>query len=201
MIGGTNIPTKTTPHGGTKDPSYGVYIQDTDGYYHTALEWDGSYVPNGIAVIASDCRFVIALDEESTLQWSTSNSNTVSNVMMTTVRTTAITDYQGDANTTEIINQLGVGNAPSAEYCRKYTFPNGSTGYMGAAGEWNVALINNSAIDEALIKCGGVAMSTGSYSATTQVDKTRNWVVPWTSTTIGVGSKINYRPIRAFCSI
>lgn len=193
--------TYTLAHTGTTSPSNGVYIMDTDGYYHTSSEWDGTYTPNGIAVITSSCRFVMALANaySSYCAWG-GYGTTVSGIVTTTSEGTAQGDYAGDANTTQIISQLGASSAPAANYCRSYTFPNGATGYLGAAGEWQAALDNKSAIATALTTCGGTAMS-NYYWTSTQYSSYRSWYMSWTNEYLDYYTKGNHYYVRAFAAI
>lgn len=192
---------------GTKNPTNGVWIQDTDGYCHTADAWSGKYTANGIAVVTSNCRFVIALQDaySSTCQWG-SYGTLVSGIITTTSETTSKTDYAGESNTTTILNQLGYSSsdndAPAAYYCRAYTFPNGKAGYLGAAGEWQAALDNKTAIVSALNKCGGIAMS-AYYWTSTQYSSNYSWYMHWNNDTLYAYRKDynNSYSVRAFSAI
>lgn len=149
-------------HPGTLEPTNGVYIQDTDGYFHTSDEWDGTFVPNGVAVITDACRFVIALEHK----YFSSSAGYVNGVVSTGNSVVAATDYAGEANTTAIIDSAwSIYNTP-VEYCRGYVFPNGAIGYLGAAGEWQAAVDNKSAIEAALSKCGGLGINTIYWTST-----------------------------------
>lgn len=197
--------TYTVEHSGTTSPSNGVYIQDTDGYFHTESEWDGSYTPNGIAVITSNCRFVMALsDAHSTYcQWG-SYGTEVSGITTATDISTAKTDYDGEAQTTTILSVLGnssdTDDAPAAYYCRAYTFPDGKKGYLGAAGEWQAALDNKAAVASALSKCGGTALS-DYYWTSTQYSSNHSWAMYWNYEYLTNSYKRNDRYVRAFAAI
>lgn len=177
-------------HTGTLTPSNGVYIQDTDGYYHTSDDWDGTYTPNGIAIISDNCKYAIALEELGTCFWGGYNIY-IQGVKQTENSDSAYRDFVGDANTTLIIDQLKgvndgrVDGAPAAETCRSFTFPNGSKGYLGAAGEWYTCFQNQSAVDAAFNKCGGTVLHQSSssmydcYWTSTQARDTNSWFVKW----------------------
>lgn len=190
-------------HAGTKNPSNGVYIQDTDGYFHTETEWTGEYTPNGIAVITSNCRFVMALEDayNSNCQWGNSDTE-VSGITTTTDVSAALADYDGEAQTTTILNQLGNSStaAPAAYYCRAYTFPNGKKGYLGAAGEWETVLNNFNAIVSTLVKCGG-SMMLLDYWTSTQYDSDSSWWSYKLLDKIDNSFKTDTYGVRAFCSI
>jgi hypothetical protein len=44
----------------------GVFIEDIDGNLYTEAEWDGSKTANGVAVVADNCEFVMALEDAHT---------------------------------------------------------------------------------------------------------------------------------------
>lgn len=127
---------------------------------------------------------------------------TVSGITTTAIKGTAQGDYDGEAQTTTILNTLGnnSSDAPAAYYCRAYTFPDGSTGYMGAAGEWQAALDNKSAIASALSKCAGTAMSDW-YWTSTQFGYYDSWYMRWNGETLAGGYKGNYNGVRAFATL
>lgn len=195
-------------HSGTKNPSIGIYIQDTDGYFHTEAEWDSTYTPNGVAVITSKCRFVIALENahSSTCMWG-GYGKSVSGIVTTSSEITAAKDYTGESNTTTIINALNgvndgyVTGAPAAEYCRAYEFPDGSIGYLGAAGEWQAALDNKAAITSALSKCGGASMNSSYWTSTQSNSVDFCWIMVWSGGYLNNGAtKRASEYVRAFCS-
>ena len=69
-------------------------------------------------------------------------------------------DFAGKSNTDKIIAQLGTGNAPAAEYCSNYIFPNGQKGYLPALGEWQIAYDNKTEIDACMSLIGGTSIYT-----------------------------------------
>ena len=159
----------------------------------------------GVAVIDENCSFVI----EKTLSYSYKTwggrGTTISGITTTTNDTTAKTDYSGESNTTKIINQLGSGNAPAAEYCRgRSCTVNGTTlhGYLGSCGEWQTAYNNKSSINSALSKIGGTAMKTGAniyHWTSTQFYSDNAWILSWTDGILETGYDKNYGNfMRAF---
>lgn len=201
-----NVVYQKITHTGTTNPTNGVYIQDTDGYCHTESEWDGTYTPNGIAVITSNCRFVIALEDAHTgyCEWG-SYGTLVNGITTTDVGVEAKADYAGESNTTTILNQLGnspsTSDAPAAYYCRAYIFPNGKKGYLGAAGEWWAVLDNNNAITSALSKCGGTSVNDRFWTST-QCNLYNGWYMNMTSGYLDYISKYSSTiNIRAFAAI
>lgn len=194
-----NVVYQKITHTGTTTPTNGVWIQDTDGYFHTEAEWDGKYTPNGVAVITSNCRFVIALKDANPVECEWDAYYTpVSNIATETSSFTAKTDYKGDANTTQIINQAR--DAAAANYCRNYKFPNGKVGYMGAAGEWQAALDNKAAIDSALSKCGGTSLEMY-YWTSTQHSSNFSWYMDLFNKHLEYDGKIYAYRVRAFAAI
>ena len=120
--------------------------------------------------------------------------------------TTALLNYHGEQDTTAIINALKGTNdgysdgAPAAEYCRAYIFPNGSIGYLGAAGEWQAALDNKTAINSALKLCGGVEMSEV-YWTCTQYNNVKSWYIRWHNEYFEISDRNSGCGVRAFASI
>ena len=165
----------------------GVYICDNTGALTAVGSWNTSNNSSaiGVAVVSDNCSFII----EKTASYSGkawgSDGTTISGITTTTDSTAAKTDYAGESNTTKIINQLGSGNAPAADYCRSRSCTvNGTTlyGYLGALGEWQTAYNNKSSIDSALSKIGGTAMSTDHYHWTsTQNSSNDAWVLDWSN--------------------
>lgn len=184
--------------------SRGVYIEDIDGYLHTEHGWDGSKVANGIAVLTNNCKFVMALQDAytSSCQWG-SYGISVSGITTTISEAEALADYDGEAQTTTILGELGnspsVDDAPAAYYCRAFTFPNGKKGYLGAAGEWKDVIDNYEAISLALSKCGGSDMSF--YWTSTQFGSDDSWSISFGSDYLEYVSKIANSFVRAFTSL
>lgn len=186
---------------------YGVYIQDVEGRLWTEDDWDGSVTPNGIAVITSNCRFVMALEDvySSPCSWGGYGAE-ISGIVTTTSSNTAETDYLGDVNTTTIINALKGTNdgyadgAPAAENCRSYTFPDGATGYLGAAGEWCAVLDNEDTIATALTACGGTALS-NAYWTSTLYSYPSSWSIYMHGGTLSGEHRYALFDVRAFAAI
>lgn len=188
----------------------GVFIQGVSGKLYETNAWTSQETPNGIAVITEDCRFVMALNDAHTTycEWGSMNTE-VSNITTTKSESVAQTDYDGEAQTTTILNTLGnsssTSDAPAAYYCRAYTFPNGKKGYLGAAGEWDTALDNKKAIDSALQKGGGVSIG-DYYWTSTQYNSYISWSVAWDVIYSEYGylldeDKDTENFVRAFCSL
>lgn len=181
----------------------GVYIEDIDGNLYTEAEWDGSKIANGIAVLTDNCRFVMALEDAhtSTCQWEGSRTK-VSGITTTMDESIAMIDYDGEAQTTAILSELGNSSsaAPAAYYCRAFTFPNGKNGYLGAAGEWQAALDNKAAVVSALSKCGGSALN-NFYWTSTQGDTLNSWSMDWNVYGLCFSGKSNNNGVWAFTSL
>lgn len=184
---------------------YGVFIYDTNGNLTKPEEWDTANNDSavGVAVIDENCSFVI----EKTVSYSTriswgGHGTTISGIKTSESFGTAKTDYAGESNTTKIINQLGSGNAPAAEYCRgRSCTVNGTTlyGYLGAYGEWKTAYNNKSAIDSALSKIGGTAVITDfGHWASTQASADNAWRLDWSNGSTNNNPKNYNFYVRAF---
>lgn len=166
--------------------SNGVYIQDINGKLWTEEKWDGSVTPNGIAVIAGVCRFVIALEDTFTSgkRWG-GNNILIEGIYTAATVSMASKDYNGKEQTDIIISSLeGVNDgyvtgAPALKSCKDFVFPDGSSGYMGAAGEWDIAMSYKESIDSALLKCGGSSLLNIAYYTSTQSGAFSIWCVHW----------------------
>ena len=178
---------------------YGVFIYDTSGNLTKPEEWNtaNNDLAVGVAVIDENCSFVI----EKTVSYSYTSWGG-EGTLISGLPSEADTDYLGESNTTKIIEQLGSGNAPAADYCRgRSCTVNGTTlyGYLGALGEWQIAYDNKAAIDSALSKIGGTAMDTSSYHWTsTQNSIDRAYSLDWRTGSTSGNYKNNKCYVRAF---
>lgn len=128
----------------------GVYILDKNNKLYEKDHYSGtSDDAVGVAVMVSQCQFVIGKNTYSRLTWSNSYTNV-------TGISTSTNDYAGESNTDKIIEQLG-SNAPAAYYCRNTSglFPEGWTGYLPAIGELVVAFPYKAQILACMEKIGG----------------------------------------------
>lgn len=143
----------------------GVYIQDTTGRLWTSSSWNNSATANGVAVIASTCKFVISLDKNKGMRIDTSGSASVLDGYLSAYASAAAAaeDFEGIKNTNKIISAFGNDTNEAAGYCANYTFPNGQKGYLGSAGEWQVVLDNKTAIESCLTQIGGSSIIEGTY--------------------------------------
>lgn len=191
----------------------GVYIQHTNGTLYTTTEWtDGGYsndTANGVAVIDStSCSFVIAKENAGTsLAWGGYNK-TITDIVTSTSSSTAVLDFDGEGNTTKIIEQLtdytdsySVTGAPAAEACDNYTFPNGSKGYLPSLGEWYAAYNNKTAIVEAMSLIGGTAIALNNYWTSTQNSSLGSWSLGWTLGRMSYTNKYTTSYVRAFSAL
>lgn len=193
---------------GTKNPSPGIYIQDTEGYYHVADEWNGVYMPNGIAVITEIYSFIIALTDVHNTKYKWGGyGKKINSMSYVTSTSSAQTDVNGSYYTSKIIETLKgvndgyVDGAPAAEACRAFIFPNGSVGHLGSGGEWYNVLINKSAIDYALNKCGGTPLSNNDYWTSQQYSSERSWYATVLYTSLGNRDRNIEYNVRAFTLI
>lgn len=171
-------------------------------YYSTgALKPSGTSDAIGVAVVTSNCRFVIdKQDASSTLAYGGYNTNMGSiGVVCTSTQATAQQDYAGNSNTTKIINKLGSANAPAAAYCR--TRFNGS-GYLPALGELYAAYVNKSEVDTMMTAIGGTVMTSNYYWASTLYDASGGaWRLYWFNGPMGYGTRSNDYYVRAFLAL
>lgn len=183
----------------------GVFIQGVSGKLYETDAWSSQETPNGVAVITENCSFVIALENAHTAycQWG-SYSTIVSGITTTTTESEAKTDYDGEAQTTTILNELGntssTYDAPAAYYCRAYTFPNGKEGYLGALGEWQAVLDNKEAVESALSKCDGTTFNRY-YWTSTQYNYLYSWYMYLSNEYVTYAGKNKNYYVRAFAAI
>lgn len=154
--------------GGEIEVPNGVYIQDTDGVLWQKAAWDGSATPNGVAVVADECRFVIAMEERTYTMIGDSQYSNNLTLPRYNSYSDAVTDYNGYSNTSSIVSTFGYASNLAAYYCKSYTFPNGSTGYLGSAGEWNVAINNQWHITNCMGTVSGKAFNNYFYWTSTR---------------------------------
>lgn len=150
--------------GGEKALDYGVYIQDTNGKLWKAGAWIGSATPNGVAVYDESCSFIIALGGDKLLPI----NSKIASSSLTTLNTeeTAKADFDGTGNTEILLSDYGSVTTESAGYCAAYTFPNGESGYLGSAGEWNIAFKYKDEIDAIMTLFGGDELKTSYWTST-----------------------------------
>lgn len=180
----------------------GVYVQHIDGKLYTTDEWTaGGFAndkANGVAVIASECAFVIAKSDIGASAWSSNTSNMVDGVMQTVDKPVAVTDYAGYSNTQLM---LATDSSGAGYSCANYTFPNGKKGYLPALGEWNIARNNRSAIDAAMGVIG-TTIQDKYYWSSTQYSSGRAWRLYWTGTYIEKDDKsTSAYYVRAFTTL
>lgn len=187
-----------------EESELGVFIQGVSGKLYTESEWDSQEIPNGIAVITSNCSFVIALaDPIDYCMWG-SRSHRITDITTTSDENVAKTDYDGEAHTTTILNQINSSssfyNVTASYYCRAYTFPNGKKGYLGAAGEWYAVFDNKNAIESAIIKCGGTSLGK-EYWTSTQADMGSAWSMGFYISRLIDRVKESNQYVRSFAAI
>lgn len=157
-----------TYRAGTKNPSNGVWIQDTEGYCHAVSSWTGEYSANCIVLVLSTVRFGIALNESSNeMDIHDDSQGALENYMSgISSESSARDDYDGATNTTNIM-KLQSGTDYAAGWCNAYTFRSGKKGYLPACGEMYQTLRNKTKINEALSKVGGTIFDSRDYWTST----------------------------------
>lgn len=191
-------------------PENGVYIYDIDGNFTLPNDWitaDNSKAV-GVAILTDDCRFVVAKEDISTsgIRWGGYGTD-VPGVLTTTDSSVAATDFDGVNNTSKIIAAIGNTNdgyrdGTAAGDCAAYTFPNGKTGYLGAAGEWQVARQNKDALNSALTLIGGTTMTESAYWTSTEYSSSNAWY-QWfdSNSNLSRSGKIYNVCVRAFLAL
>lgn len=188
----------------------GVFIYTTDGEFITSDAWDTANNDKAVGVFVNDGEhdFVIAKQDvsTSTLRWG-GYGKELTSIPAISSKDNALLDFDGAGNTPKIIEELRGYNdgtsigAPAAEACANFIFPNGKNGYLPALGEWNLAYANKTAIADAMTKCGGTAIKSGSYWSSTQYSANGNWRLSWSDGTVNSSYKNNGFYVRAFCKI
>ena len=181
----------------------GIYIYDTDGMFTLSENWMtfNNSKAVGVYVGTENSKFVIAPTYDGEKAWAL-NETIISGIVTTTDLGTAWKDYAGKSNTDKIIAQLGKGKAPAAEYCRNYTFKNGKKGYLWSSGEAKDASKNMAAIDAAMSKIGGTAISTNFfYWTSTQMSNYNAWAMDWRYGDTDAYSKYSSHGVRAVCAL
>ena len=192
----------------------GVYIQHIDGSLYTGDEWTaGGYandVANGVAVVSSECSFVVAKENasDSTLPLG-GYGKLFTDILTHKQADGASIDYDGINNTSKIIEQLnnytdskGNVGSPAAESAAAYTFPNGKNGYLPALGELNLVCDNWDEINSLLYSIGGTYLNTDSIWSSTQVNEFSNWRIVKSFTNIKQTSgKGNSHYVRACATL
>lgn len=164
----------------------GIFIQATDGSLIVPSSWSSSLgkTANGVAVLTENHKFVIALSEStSKLNFhDIEDSPSKTGLALFASESTAITDITtGRSNTITCTNTFGSSISYAPGYCVNYTFPNGRRGYLGTAGEWQIAYNNKSAIDSAMNIVGGTAIQENwHYTSTLKENVAYFWHIHWT---------------------
>ena len=189
----------------------GLYIYDIDGKFTLPENWNTANNSKavGVAILTDDCRFVVAKEDVSSsyLRWGGYGTD-ISTLTNYTSDTDAATDFDGVNNTAKIIAAIGNTNdgyrdGTAAGDCAAYTFPNGKTGYLGAAGEWQVARQNKEDLNSALTLIGGTTMKESYYWTSTEYSSDNAWR-QWfdsRSNLSSYGKNYNGRYVRAFLAI
>lgn len=157
----------------------GIYILRTDNKLYTKDEWDTSWNSEsvGVAVISNRAKFVVCKKDLANKVWG--SDVLVDGVYASTdILDARRSDYKGKDNTDKILEQLGENVALAANSCAKYTFLNGSKGYLPSIGEWNVVEGYREEIEEYLTLIKGSLFSrTLQYWSSTQYNDSKAHVI------------------------
>lgn len=175
----------------------GVFIRDVDGALYEVQDWSKeSGAADGVVVLTDDASLIIATENAHASAVTWGSKVNVSGVTNADSAAAAKLDFDGEAQTTAIIENAS--SSPAATYCRNYRFPSGIIGYLAAGGEWDVVIQHKDEIIEALKACGGEQISGIYWTSTEQTGTQRAWYVKWSDGSFAnynKGSKCN---IRAF---
>lgn len=183
----------------------GVWAYYADGSIRDYANADTNAI--GVAVVTENCGFVIdklATNGNNRIAYGGYNKD-LSNigVVVSSNVNTAITDFDGEDNTTKLINALDgyndgyVTGAAAAEACRAAF---GGNGYMGSLGEWNEAYANKSAVDSMMAKIGGTAILTNRvhWSSTLYNASSTSWNISWNDGYLNGNGRSYNALVRAF---
>ena len=168
----------------------GVYIQHLDGKLFTSEEWSAQGFAkedaNGVAIITNDCQLLMnPMRIKDHTKWVDRDGLSVLGVLATDDEALAKTDFNGIENTSLIYQQATeIGAiAPASALCKNYVFPNGETGYLGAAGEWGAVAKHGDKVVEAARLLGNPYFNSTGWViwTSTQASESKAWVVQWSA--------------------
>ena len=159
----------------------GIYIYDINGKYTSPSKWDTSRNDEavGVAILTDDCKFVVAKEDIGQTRWGGYLTD-IASLTNYTSSTEAAKDFAGITNTKVIIDAIGQTNdgyriGSAAQDCVDYIFPNGQAGYLGAAGEWQLARSYKDELNSALELIGGTKMAEDYYWTSTEYSSYSAW--------------------------
>lgn len=166
---------------GTKTPGYGVFAQDTEGYFLTAEEWSKGHNPapaNGVAVITDNLSFIMSF--RSGYNALSTDITVYPNLTEYALSSDLITDYDGKGNTLALVEAYGNNDSHAAGYCVNHTFPNGKKGgYLPSGGEFQVAVDNREAINEVFMAVKNISFTYSDALCSTLARRDSNGVREW----------------------
>ena len=170
----------------------GVFIETTEHILYPSSTWSSSgKTANAIVVITGQHNFRMAI---TCLQLPIHNVGTDDITPYTgaiTTTETAITDFSGELNTSNIIrfNTAKGTNTTSyaAPYCQAYTFPDGSDdAYFISCGQLNI-LKNNKNSVQSCLSALGISFAGKILSSSTFMfyEVSSPWILSWNEESIG----------------
>lgn len=161
----------------------------------------------GVGIFEGGKFLVVALDEQATTKWATSN---IAGGTSYKGREAAFADMDGRTNTSTIITTLG-SDAPAATYCQGYSPStiDSSDGFFGAgrwflpsAGELWMIWSHLLELNRLITALGGTALSRSAwYWSSTEYSATDAWTLSFSIGTFNSGHKtyeLSVRPVSAF---
>ena len=181
-----------------------VGTMDNDvSYYVRPLTPTKKYTPKGIAVVTDETRYVVGLTRNPTnLKWQNSTGN-ISGLSDISSIDLAKADFNGRSNSNIIATASNGGaNAPVNEYCQNFTFPDGSKGYLPAAGELYIVYQNLTSINELLTLVGGMDIAQQlSYWSSTERSAGNAWSLEFKDGSVTNAIKTGARYIHPFTTL
>ena len=156
----------------------GVYIQHNDLSLYTQAEWQnkGFSASDSTSVVVVSTDHIVCLAKEfvSAVWCTATQASVLPGIMCTTDYNTAITDFNGIANTNQIVSQLGSSNLAGKSRA-KYT-SNAVRGYLGGFGEVTLVYNNAQAVVNAYSAIGISNAGSNYIVSSTQYNDLNVWI-------------------------
>lgn len=190
----------------------GVFVCDKAKRLYTADQWvtalAAGLVMNedamGVAVLSSSQKFVIAKNDVGKKQIYNANNVACSGATAISDATQAVARYSGAADTAKMTAQYGSDFTYAAGAASSYKFPNGSSGYLGAAGQWKLASNNKSDVDKCLAACGGTPITNDQNWTSTYYGASGSnfyfWCFNWSNASAFNNGPNANSAVRPFCA-
>ena len=174
-------------------------------YSDGTVSWDvisGKTAVGVVAYVEGSTRFAVALEENSSLSWSTPGYENLSCLIDYSYgyEEEAQTDFNGAQNTSCIVNYSSSNSYPAAEYCNSYKPVSSGTGangwYLPAAGELYATSFSYEVINLGLQKLSKTQLSSNYYWSSSEYNTSRARRIRPSDGTIGYDEKAASYSIR-----